>query len=106
MEPKVLKREWLSAEGWRDTKTGMWAWLLQRAAAIALLLVIALHLANPFRRGVQAALLALVLVHALLGVRTLLLDFGVPVRWHRRLFAGALVLAAVIFAAVLAWRWY
>ena len=77
---RVLKREWTTAEGWRDTKAGMWAWLIQRAAAVALLLVIALHLVNPFRRGVQAALLALALIHALLGVRSLLLDFGIAQR--------------------------
>jgi succinate dehydrogenase hydrophobic anchor subunit len=47
-----------------------------------------------------------VLVHALLGVRVILLDFGLPVRWHRALFAGAIGLAAVIFAAVWSWRWY
>ena len=105
-EPRVLRREWTSVEGWRGTRAGMWAWLIQRGAAILLLAVVAAHLANPFRRGVQAALLALVLLHALLGVRTLLLDFGLPVRWHRRLFAGALALAAVIFAGVWAWRWY
>ena len=103
---KILKREWTTAEGWRDTKTGMWAWLIQRAAAIALLLVVALHLVNPFRRGVQAALLALVLVHALLGVRSLLLDFGLPLRWHRALFLLALVLAGALFAVAWAWRWY
>ena len=102
---KVLTRGW-GAEGWRDTKAGMWAWLIQRAAAILLLVVIVLHLVNPFRRGVQAALLALVLVHALLGVRSLLLDFGLPLRWHRALFALALLLAGVIFAVVWAWRWY
>jgi succinate dehydrogenase hydrophobic anchor subunit len=84
----------------------MWAWLIQRAAAILLLVVIVLHLANPFRRGVQATLLALVLVHALLGVRSLLLDVGLPQRWHRGLFALALLLAVVIFVAVWQWRWY
>jgi len=99
---RVLKREWSTAEGWRDTKAGMWAWLIQRAAAVALLLVIVLHLVNPFRRGVQAALLALALVHALLGVRAILLDFGLAYRWHRALFA----LALVVLVAVWAWRWY
>lgn len=103
---RVLKREWSTAEGWRDTKAGMWAWLIQRAAAVALLLVIALHLINPFRRGVQAALLALALVHALLGVRAILLDFGLAHRWHRALFALALGLAAMVFVVVWAWRWY
>jgi succinate dehydrogenase hydrophobic anchor subunit len=104
--PRVLRREWTSAEGWRGTPAGMWAWLIQRAAAVLLLVVIAAHLVNPFRRGVQAALLALALLHALLGVRALLLDFGLPVRWHRALFAAALVLAAAIFVGVWAWRWY
>ena len=103
---RVLKREWTTAEGWRDTKAGMWAWLIQRAAAVGLLVVVPVHLVNPFRRGVQAALLLLVLVHALLGVRAVLLDFGLPVRWHGALFVLALVLSAGIFALVWAWRWY
>ncbi len=103
---KILRREWMTAEGWRDTKAGMWAWLIQRAAAVVLLVVIAWHLVNPFRRGVQAALLALALVHALLGVRALLLDFGLPIRWHRALFAAALALAGLLFAVVWSWRWY
>ena len=102
---RVLRREWTTAEGWRDTRAGMWAWLIQRAAAVALLLVVALHLTNPFRRSVQAALLALVLLHALLGVRSLLLDFGLPVRWHRVLFVLALLLAPVIFTLIWRWRW-
>jgi succinate dehydrogenase hydrophobic anchor subunit len=102
---KVLRRGW-DREGWRDTKAGMWAWLIQRAAAVLLLVVVALHFINPFRRGVQAALLALVLIHALLGVRSLLLDVGLPLRWHRALFALAMALAVVIFAVVWSWRWY
>ena len=106
MEEKVLKRAWTTAEGWRGTRAGMWAWLLQRAAALALLVVIALHLANPFQRWTQAALLALVLLHALLGVRVLLLDLGLPLRWHRALFVLALILSAALFWAIWAWRWY
>ena len=104
--PPILRREWTSVEGWRDTRAGMWAWLIQRAAAVGLLAVIAAHLVNPFRRGVQAALLALALLHALLGVRALLLDFGLPVAWHRVLFVGAVALAAIIFAGVWMFRWY
>jgi len=102
----VLRRQWASVEGWRDTKAGMWAWLLQRSAALLLLAVIALHLKNPFLRPVQAALLGLVLLHGLLGVRAILLDFGLPVRWHRALFAAAIALGAVLFAVVWGLRWY
>jgi succinate dehydrogenase hydrophobic anchor subunit len=105
-DPRVLRREWTTAEGWRGTRAGMWAWLIQRTAAIALLGVVALHLINPFRRSVQAALLALVLLHALLGVRTLLFDFGLSLRWQRTLFVLALVLAAALFAVVWLCRWY
>ena len=104
--PPVLRREWTSVEGWRGTRAGMWAWLIQRAAAVGLLVVIAAHLVNPFRRSVQAALLALALLHALLGVRALLLDVGLPLSWHRTLFIGALALAAVVFAGVWMFRWY
>ena len=102
----MLRRQWASAEGWRDTKAGMWAWLLQRSAALLLLAVIALHLKNPFLRPVQAALLGLVLLHGLLGVRAILLDFGLPVRWHRVLFSAAIALGAVLFAVVWILRWY
>ena len=84
----------------------MWAWLVQRAAAVALLGVIVLHLRNPFVRPVQAALLGLVLLHGLLGVRAILLDFGLPVRWHRGLLVGAVALGAGIFAVFWGWRWY
>ena len=104
--PKILTRGWTTREDWRDTKLGMWAWLVQRGAAIALLVVVALHLTNPFRRGVQAALLALVLLHALLGVRALLLDFGLPLAWHRALFWLALAASAALFVLVWTWRWY
>jgi hypothetical protein len=38
-------------------------------------------------------------------VRAILLDFGLPVRWHRRLLVLALALGALIFAAVWGWRW-
>jgi len=55
---------------------------------------------------VQAALLGLVLLHGLLGVRAILLDFGMPVRWHRLLFAGAIAVGLVLFALVWGLRWY
>jgi len=103
---RVLKRRLGSAEAWRGTKVGMWAWLIQRLAALGLLAVIALHLQNPFVRPVQAAVLALVLLHGLLGVRAILLDFGLPARVHRTLFFLALLAALAGFVAFWRWRWY
>ena len=95
-----------TAEAWRDTKAGMWAWLLQRVAAVGLLAVIVMHLKNPFMRPVQATLLGLVLLHGVLGIRSILLDFGLPVRWHRLLFLLALLVGVAAFALFWRWRWY
>lgn len=104
--PPVLHRDWGSRDAWRGTRVGLWAWLLQRAAAVALVVVVVLHLRNPFVRPVQAALLGLVLLHGLLGVRAILLDLGLPVRLHQALFVGALVLGVALFVVVWWWRWY
>jgi len=105
-ERKTLRRRMGSAEAWRDTKTGMWAWLLQRVAAVGLLAVIVLHLKNPFLRTVQAALLGFVLLHGVLGIRSIVMDFGWPARWHRLLFLLALLAGVAAFAAFWYWRWY
>lgn len=104
--PPVLHRGWTNRDAWRGTRLGLWAWLLQRGAAVALVVVIALHIRNPFVRAVQAALLGLVLLHGLLGVRAILLDLGLPVHLHRLLFAAALVLGVALFAWIWWWRWY
>src|SRR5262245_15331364 len=102
---RVLRRQWASTEGWRETRSGMWAWLLQRLAAVLLLPEILRHRRYPFVRALQATLLALVLLHGLLWVRAILLDFGLPVRWHRILFAGAMALGVVLFAVFWGLRW-
>ncbi len=39
---RILRRRWATTEGWRATPAGMWAWLAQRAAAVALVAVIVL----------------------------------------------------------------
>ena len=102
----VEHRGWTDRDAWRGTRVGLWAWLIQRAAALALVVVIVLHLRNPFIRPVQAVLLTLVLLHGLLGLRAILLDVGLPARLHRALFAGALLLGILLFVGVWAWRWY
>jgi succinate dehydrogenase hydrophobic anchor subunit len=101
----VLTRGWASHDAWRGSRLGLWAWLVQRAAAVALVVVVGLHLRNPFLRPVQATLLALVLLHGLLGLRAILLDLGLPVRLHRVLLAAALGLGVALLALVWWWRW-
>lgn len=54
----------------------------------------------------QAILLALILLHGLLGLRAILLDVGVPVRLHRALFVAALALGVALFVGFWSWRWY
>ena len=46
------------------------------------------------------------LLHGLLGVRAILLDFGLPARWQRLLFLLALLAGAATFAIFWGWRWY
>ncbi len=104
--PPVLSRGWASRDAWRGTRVGLWAWLLQRASALALVLAIVLHVRNPFIRSVQSMLLALVLLHGLLGLRAILLDLGLPARLHQGLFVGALGVAVAGFLLVWWWRWY
>jgi succinate dehydrogenase hydrophobic anchor subunit len=102
----TLRRGWRGRDAWRGAGAGLWAWLVQRAAALALVGVIALHLRNPFLRPVQAVLLGLVLLHGLLGLRAILLDVGVPARLHRALLAVALVAGVGLFLLVWRARWY
>jgi succinate dehydrogenase / fumarate reductase cytochrome b subunit len=102
----VLRREWTSRRGWQGTGVGVWSWLVQRLAAVLLILAIGLHLGNPFVRPVQALLLGLVLLHGLLGLRAIVLDLGVPVRLHGALFLAAIALGILLFTGFLLWRWY
>ncbi len=104
--PPALHRAWASRDAWRGTRLGLWAWLLQRAAAVALVVVVALHIRDPFARPVQATLLGLVLLHGLLGLRAILLDFGLPWRLHQALFVAALVLGFLLFVVVWSYRRY
>ncbi len=84
----------------------MWAWVLQRASAAAIVVVLAFHLQNPFIRTIQFCLLSLVLLHMLLGIRAMVFDLGAPLQWQRPLFGGAVVLVGLLVALVWWWRWY
>ena len=72
-----------------STPLGMWAWLLQRISALAIVVLIALHVLLPYKPIIQFLLLLTVTFHATLGLRVILLDFNlVSVRHHKALAWG------------------
>lgn len=83
---KPLKRGELDPHRVANTRAGMWAWMFQRGSALALIVLVALHLARTYNRPVQFLLLLAIAFHAALGLRVVLLDFNlVSVRYHRAL---------------------
>ena len=81
----------------------MWAWLLQRISALALVVLIVLHVTLPYKLVIQFLLLLTVTFHATLGLRVILLDFNlVSMRYHRALAWGLPVLGLVVLFFV--WR--
>jgi succinate dehydrogenase / fumarate reductase cytochrome b subunit len=84
-----------------STKAGMWAWVAQRASALAIVVFLALHLTLTYRPALQFLLLLAVAFHAALGLRVILLDFQiVHVKYQRALIGGLLGLGVVVMLAI------
>ena len=67
-----------------STPLSMWAWLWQRISALAIVVLLVLHIALPYKPIIQLLLLLAVTFHATLGLRVILLDFNlVSVRHHK-----------------------
>lgn len=98
------KRDLMSLSEWRTTQVGMWAWLLQRFSALALIIFVILHLCYPYQVVFQVLLLSAATFHAVLGLRVILLDLGARVKLQKLLFAGLMGLGVVALALVLRWR--
>ncbi|MDP6775139.1 MAG: succinate dehydrogenase [Candidatus Latescibacteria bacterium] len=87
----------------RQTPAGMWAWYGQRLSAIAVVFLMVLHLTLAYRPVIQFLLLLTLTFHASLGLRIILLDFGVvKVKYQKLLIAGLLALGA--FVLIVVWR--
>ncbi len=85
------------------TQVGMWAWLWQRLSALAIIVLLALHLALTYKPVIQFLLLLVVTFHAALGLRVILLDFNlVGVKYQRLLIWGLVGLGLLIVARI----WY
>ncbi|MEJ2724539.1 MAG: succinate dehydrogenase [Deltaproteobacteria bacterium] len=88
----------------RSTAIGMWAWIWQRISAMAIIVLLCLHLTLTYKPLIQFLLLVVVTFHAALGLRVILLDFNVVnVKYQKILIWGLLGLGLVVF--VLIWKY-
>ncbi len=70
---------------WRAMYPGMWSWVIQRLSAVVLLVLFPIHVLNPYKSWIRIAVLALVILHGMHGLKVILTDFGFPARHQRRL---------------------
>ena len=84
-----------------NTRIGMWAWLWQRFSALAIVVLLALHITLAYKLIIQFLLLLAVTFHAALGLRVILLDFNlVSVRYQRALIWGLVALGLVVMLII------
>ena len=80
---------------------GMWAWMWQRITAVAIFVLLPLHIVLTYKPWLQFLLLLAVTFHAALGLRVILLDFDlVKVEYQKALIWGLTGLGLVVFALV------
>ncbi len=100
---KELKKDWADVQAWRATHVGMWAWLLQRVSAILLVVLLAIHISYPYRLLTQFLLLMTAVFHAGLGIRVMVLDLGIGIKYQKALFWLLTLLGVLTFA--LLWKY-
>lgn len=91
----------LDPNRWRNTPAGMWAWIMQRLSAIAIIFLLGLHVTLTYIPLIQFLLLTMVTFHAVLGLRVILLDFNiVNIKYQKALIAALLALGLVILVII------
>ena len=103
-------------ERYSGTRSGWWAWFLQRLTGVALVGYLFLHigvistaqagadtfdavlivLQKPFFVVLDLFLIAAVLYHSLNGVRVMLFDAGIAIKHQGLLFLACMLLTAVV----------
>lgn len=85
----------------RSAQIGMWAWVWQRISALAIIVLLTLHLLLTYKPLIQFLLLMAVIFHASLGLRVILLDFNVVnVKYQKALVWGLIGLGVVVFVTI------
>lgn len=102
-EELILKRDIKDLQVWRSTFLGMWAWLAQRISAILIIIFLTLHFLLPYRRPIQFLLLLVLVIHASLGIRVMLIDLGANVRTQK--FLAIIFLLLGLFFLVWIWTY-
>jgi succinate dehydrogenase / fumarate reductase cytochrome b subunit len=98
---KALRWGELDPHRWENAKIGMWAWLWQRISALAIVVLLALHVTLTYKLFIQFLLLLTVTFHATLGLRVILLDFNlVDVKYQRALIWGLMALGLVVMLII------
>jgi len=98
---KALRWGELDPHRRENAKIGMWAWLWQRISALAIVVLLALHVTLTYKLFIQFLLLLTVTFHATLGLRVILLDFNlVDVKYQRALIWGLMALGLVVMSII------
>lgn len=85
----------------RNMFVGMWAWMWQRITAMAIVVLLPLHIVLTYKPWLQFLLLLAVTFHAALGLRVILLDFDlIKVEYQKALIWGLTGLGLVVFVLV------
>lgn len=95
---EALKRSLDSPRAWEAAPAGLWAWVLQRVSAVLVVVLVGVHLWMPWSRPLRLTLLATVILHAVLGIRVIILDFARSVRIQKVLLVVLVGLGAVLLA--------
>jgi succinate dehydrogenase/fumarate reductase cytochrome b subunit len=82
----------------------MWAWIGQRLSAVFALALVVYHYFDPINQRAQTLLIAFVVFHAAIGVRTILLDLGLDIRKHKAALLVALAIGLLAVTAGTVWN--
>ncbi len=115
-----LKTEYVYKPGiWKPMAVGMWAWLLHRITGLTLVAYLLIHvflmsiailtgqasfdslletlMSSKLFLIFDLGLLAVVLIHGINGLRLILFDLGIGIRYQKEIFWSGMAIAGILF---------